>query len=647
MKDSLTSLPYESLLHNFDSPKRGLIEEAFSIAKIGIWKVDMITGEVYWSEEVYRIHEIAVGTPISLEEGIQFYRADFQPIVRAAIETSVQSGAPWEFECILVTAKGKERWVRSIGRAITEDGTLIKLRGIFQEIDQRKAQEAIIAEQQFRFRSIFGNTFNFIGLLEPDGTLLEANRSLLEFGGIELADVQGQKFYDAPWWSTSQAVREQIIESIQLAASGEFIRYEVEVVGAKGNLFIDFSITPILGEDGQVKYLVPDARDISERIELERSLQETLLQLKRFVTYAPAAVAMFDNQMRYLAASNKWVSDYQVDTDDLVGKSHYDIFPEILKNPAWLAIHQRVLAGETYQTDKDRFVRQDGSVQWLKYTLLPWYEDEDTIGGMLMYTADITSEVVFQEKLANLNQNLEMAVSQRTKALQTLNKEMEQFVYIASHDLQEPLRTIANYVQLLQENELSEEDAFFLSRIVQSTHRMQTLVKDLLDYSRVGGRESLTEIDLNELVKEVQFDLKACIERTGVQVVVEALPSVHASARDLRQLFQNLIGNALKYHRTDVSPRIRISVKEQEEEWVFCISDNGIGMEEKYLGQIFEIFRRLHSQEEYEGTGIGLAMCKKIIGNYEGTIWATSQPGVGSTFCFTFPTSMIILPPVS
>ena len=144
---------------------------------------------------------------------------------------------------------------------------------------------------------------------------------------------------------------------------------------------------------------------------------------------------MFDNNMCYLAASRKWIEDYEISEGGIIGKSHYEIFPEILDMPEWLQIHQDVLAGNKFEAPKDKFIRQDGSVQWLKYTLLPWYQAENEVGGMIMYTADITDEIVFQEELAQLNSKLETRVQEQTSNLRLLNKEMEQFVYIASHDL--------------------------------------------------------------------------------------------------------------------------------------------------------------------------------------------------------------------
>ncbi|MEM9984762.1 MAG: ATP-binding protein, partial [Bacteroidota bacterium] len=270
-----------------------------------------------------------------------------------------------------------------------------------------------------------------------------------------------------------------------------------------------------------------------------------------------------------------------------------------------------------------------------KYTLLPWYQTEGEVGGMIMYTADITSEIVFQEELAQLNSKLETRVQEQTSHLRFLNKEMEQFVYIASHDLQEPLRAIVNYTDLLGEKERSEEDRFLIHRISAVGRRMQTLVKDLLDYSRTGREVERKELLLNPLVDTILADLDQIIAETGAQVEVGNLPSIHAAESDARQLFQNLIGNALKYQPPHAVPVVSVKAQNEGDKWVFSVSDNGIGIKPNHQARIFQIFQRLHTSEEFPGTGIGLAMCKKIVDKYGGRIWVDSVSGEGSTFSFT------------
>lgn len=224
------------------------------------------------------------------------------------------------------------------------------------------------------------------------------------------------------------------------------------------------------------------------------------------------------------------------------------------------------------------------------------------------------------------------------KDMEEKNKELEQFTYIASHDLQEPLRSITSFIELFQqeyEGVFDENAQMYFEFVLQSTGRMKELIKGLLDYSRIGKQMIIRKEDLNEILKNVLHDLTNSIERSNAKVTFEELPHLYASGLHLRILFQNLIANALKFHKPGVPPEIHISAEQNKTHWLFCISDNGIGMDNKYQDKIFTIFQRLHSKDAYEGTGIGLAHCKKIVQLHDGKIWFDSKLGEGTRFYFT------------
>jgi light-regulated signal transduction histidine kinase (bacteriophytochrome) len=231
-------------------------------------------------------------------------------------------------------------------------------------------------------------------------------------------------------------------------------------------------------------------------------------------------------------------------------------------------------------------------------------------------------------------------LAQQTAELARSNEELERFAYIASHDLQEPLRMVASYTQLLARRyrgKLDEDADEFIGYAVNGANRMQQLIRDLLEYSRVGTRGgAFTSVDCGELVATVIGDLGAAIAETGATVVAGDLPTVSADRSQLRQLFQNLVENALKY-RSDTPPVVRIAASQDGDEWRFSVQDNGIGVAPEYADRIFVIFQRLHTQAEYPGTGIGLALCKRIVERHGGRIWVESAAGGGSTFHFTLP----------
>jgi signal transduction histidine kinase len=236
--------------------------------------------------------------------------------------------------------------------------------------------------------------------------------------------------------------------------------------------------------------------------------------------------------------------------------------------------------------------------------------------------------------------HLEERVKERTDALERSNKELQQFAYVVSHDLQEPLRMVSGYVQLLARRYNGKLDADaeeFISYAVDGAKRMQQLINDLLAYSRVGTRDKDFELtDCEVVFGHILANLQVAIEESGAVVTHDPLPTIMADVSQITQLFQNLIGNAIKFHGEEL-PRVHVSVEKKENEWLFSVRDNGIGIDPEYFDRIFVIFQQLHSRTEYPGAGIGLAISKKIVERHGGRIWVDSQPGKGSTFYFTIP----------
>ena len=255
--------------------------------------------------------------------------------------------------------------------------------------------------------------------------------------------------------------------------------------------------------------------------------------------------------------------------------------------------------------------------------------------------------------LAQVNLVLQAEVSERKRAeeaiqryaweLERSNQELQQFAYVASHDLQEPLRMVSSFLQLLErryKDQLDKEALEFIGFAVDGAKRMQALINDLLAYSRVGTRGTpFTQVDCQELLSHVLENLKLAIEESRAEIICEELPIVIGDKTQLGQVFQNLIANAIKFHGTE-APRITIGAERQERQWLFWVADNGIGIDPQYAGRIFLIFQRLHTRNEYPGTGIGLAICKRIVERHAGRIWMESDPASGkpgTTFFFTIP----------
>jgi PAS domain S-box-containing protein len=310
--------------------------------------------------------------------------------------------------------------------------------------------------------------------------------------------------------------------------------------------------------------------------------------------------------------------------------------------------------GERFRSEY-RFLARDGGVVWVHGEAQVVRDEAGQPLFLQGIAYDITEKKQAEEVLQRLNLELERRVQERTAELEKANAalaqqaeelarsnaELEQFAYVASHDLQEPLRMVSSFAQLLGKRyrgKLGADADDFIGYVVEGAVRMQHLINDLLTYSRVGRTgKGLAPTDCASVFAGASANLRKAIEECGAAVTADPLPSVLAEESQLLQVFQNLVANAIKFRKGDQPPRVHVGARRQGAEWLFWVQDNGIGIERQYADRIFLVFQRLHSRREYPGTGIGLAICKKVVERYGGRIWLESEPGQGSTFFFTLP----------
>lgn len=348
-----------------------------------------------------------------------------------------------------------------------------------------------------------------------------------------------------------------------------------------------------------------------------------------------AIVAITDKSGIITYVNKKFCAISKYSQQELLGQSHRIINSGYHDKKFFIEMWQTIASGQTWE-GQVRNRAKDGSFYWVNTTIVPFMDQDGKPVQYVSVRYEITKQKLAEE---NLKVN--------AKKLEISNQELQDFASIAAHDLQEPLRKILSFSDRLKakaQDELSRESLDYLDRIYSSAQRMRILINDLLTYSRVTTKaQPFSAIDLNQVLLDVMSDLELRLEQTGGKIESAKLPSIEADPTQMRQLFQNLLSNALKFIPTDRAPLIKIEASVlnvltlKQPVCRITISDNGIGFEEKYLDRIFTIFQRLHGRHEFEGTGIGLAVCRKITDRHGGVLTATSRPGEGSSFIITLP----------
>jgi len=301
-----------------------------------------------------------------------------------------------------------------------------------------------------------------------------------------------------------------------------------------------------------------------------------------------------------------------------------------------------IVKGEKVDIDIIRKVNHPGFAE-MRVEKTIWEGAE----AYLILILDITNRKNAENNLQLANESLEATVQDRTRELVTLNeqlrktnKELEEFVYVASHDLQEPLRAMTSFIEILSidhGDNLDPDAKDLIARAGEGARQAQTMIKELLDYGRINSMKKPQIIDLSATLKRILEMMRNVVETGSVQITYDPMPVITADDIQLGRLFQNLLSNAIKFRRKDVPLKIHISAEERSGEWVISVKDNGIGIDPKHKEQIFRIFQRLHTRTEYPGTGVGLAVCKKIVEAHGGKMWIESEAGNGSIFYFSLP----------
>ena len=504
------------------------------------------------------------------------------------------------------------------------------------DVTSRKLSEAI-------FKDIIEKNPLSIQILNMDGYTIQTNSAHTRlFGATPPA---GYSIF-----KDTQLLEQGLGELFNQIKSGEIVHFPDSYFNAHD---VDPSFPDVLAWIKATGFALNDSNGVPERIVLmheditARKYAEAMFE--DIVDKNPLSIQIVDKDGYTITGNPAYLklfgsfppSGFSIFAD-LMGKS-----PEVEKLILLAQSGQVAHLPDTYYNPKDISPDFPDNPVWIRALIFPLNDSTGKPVRYILMHENITERKQAENEIRLLNETLEQRIAERTIQLVTVNKELafhlselEQFSYISNHDLQEPLRTLTQFTQLLNEKyagTLDEEGTKYIQFISQSAVRMSVLVKDLLEYSILGKESVKTLVDCNKIIDVVLGDLDDSIIGSSAKLTVQHLPILNGYETELRLLFQNLLENAIKYQENDKVPEIIISAKSLEKEWLFSIKDNGIGIDQKYDEKIFIIFQRLHNRSEFEGTGIGLAHCKKIVEMHGGRIWVESTPGQGSVFLFTIP----------
>ncbi|QCX01287.1 PAS domain S-box protein [Aggregatimonas sangjinii] len=498
------------------------------------------------------------------------------------------------------------------------DGAVVS----FVNINELKESERQIRKSEQEFKALYNNAPDMFASFNLDGYIINCNMRLVNnLGYDDISDVMGLHLSDLYVKEESKTAKKRLKA---YKAAGKMVNQERSLRRKDGSL-IEVSVNAeiLYDKNGEESYSICSLRDITELKEAQKQLVDRNKAFEQLLegTMAGHWDWLIQEGTEYLSPSFKEMFGYKDEEMENTPEAWQKIIhPDDLPGVFEMFEKHTASKGEVPFDNQVRYYHKDGSIVWVycRGKVIEW-DDKGNAVRMVGSHVDITP-------LKNIEEELYRS-----------NRELEQFAYVASHDLQEPLNTITDFVGLFEEqykDKLDSEADQYLEFITQAANRMSSLVKSVLGYSRIGKSKEITTINCNTMVQEVLDDLSKRIKDTGTKLEVGDLPVVKGYRMELNSLFLNLIANAVKFRKEGRTPKVTITAKEEEQFFMFSISDNGIGIEEKNQDRIFNIFQRLNNMDSYEGTGIGLAQCKKIAELHGGNIWVDSVPDKGSTFNF-------------
>lgn len=618
------------------------LQHAEQIALAGNWRVNLKTGERQYSDNVYRLFGYEPGAfPPGLAAWLPMVHRDDQQMVRDFGELPRQQHIdPPSIIFRFLRPDGQLRYLHAGGKIITTAQGEETLIGTVQDVTEAHNLRRELEERTRFAELVVESSVDMIAAYDQNLYYTVWNQRCVEVMNLKKEDVLGKHVFEVFPSMKGQEINESLFQA--LAGQANYIPPCPSLISEN---YFESYVLPLCDETNAVSGVLTVTHDVTESYRLRQELEERSRFAETIIESSVDMIITYDTDLRITAWNKKSEEVFRLTKAEVLGLHVEEVFPHII-GTGRIADLEAVLQGKILE-----YAPQELSAFgiYANVYLLPLKNHMGQVTGVLSITHDVSEVVQSAARLTTLNQSLE----DKNKQLANINAELASFSYVASHDLQEPLRKIqafASRILATEKDRLSEvgQDAF--RRMQSAADRMQQLIEDLLTYSRTNTQAGeFLLVSLDDILHEAEQEVSETLQEKRAIIEADPLPPARVVAFQFRQLLANLLSNALKYQRPGVVPHIRISCMTVAGEDVpqpdvlsrtyfkIAVADNGIGFEPQYAERIFELFQRLHGRSEYKGTGIGLAICRKIMQNHQGYLLAEGRPGEGATFTIYLP----------